>query len=307
MSRSALIGPIQHIRTTAIGQAANVAPFLKELDYLDVPELWYSTTIQSGVESLEIIPMTDQTDRFSPFLQGRIKYPNEPDVKYIFALVFLALRNSLGLPEETAIPKELNELHWFLVELLLAAHRKRNLIYFDNLPDIQKISSLLPADFLLPVKNLFSAITHSTPIVAASLSSVTLRDVALFDELITSKVFRRYERSHSLLEDNNVLVSGAIESVTDGSNLLVSTRPAILKTKRVAVSLLPITSKVIDTVFGKLPGSLAELFAKALASWLQDEKRVVIYQFPDLLQITIEARMNDLLRAKFPGSTEVQK
>jgi len=76
----------------------------------------------------------------------------------------------------------------------------------------------------------------------------------------------------------------------------------MLKTKRVAISLLPITSKVIDTVFGKLPGTLAEFFANALASWLQDERRVVIYQFPDLLRITMETRMNELMRAKFPSS-----
>src|SRR5262245_24170884 len=108
MTRTALIGPCQHITATTIGKAANVAPFLKELDFLDVPELWYSTTIQSGVESLEIISMRGQTDRFSPFLQHRIKYPNEPDSVQIFAVVHLAFLKNLGLSDETELPEELN-------------------------------------------------------------------------------------------------------------------------------------------------------------------------------------------------------
>jgi len=210
--RSALIGPIQDLRATTVAEAANVAPFLEELDYLNVPDLWYSTSIQSGVESLEVIPLSGERNRFSPFLHERIEYPRDPNVNRIFALVSLAL--SPAVSSDDKMPKELRDLHNFLVELLLAAHRKRNLIYFDRLPDIESLSSLLPLALLLPIRNLFSAITHSTPVVATSQSSVTFQEIALFEELISSKAFRQYEQSHSAFDDNTKSPQIAIDSVT---------------------------------------------------------------------------------------------
>lgn len=83
-----------------------------------------------------------------------------------------------------------------------------------------------------------------------------------------------------------------------GSRLLVAENPRLLKSKRVAITLLPVTSRLVDVVFGKLPGSIAGFFSDALRTWLQDKRRIVIYQFGDLLEVTMKARMNDLMRAK---------
>ena len=52
--------------------------------------------------------------------------------------------------------------------------------------------------------------------------------------------------------------------------------------RRAVISLLPISSKIIDTIFGKLPGGLAEIFTNLLSKWLDDNKRIVIYEFDDL-------------------------
>lgn len=48
----------------------------------------------------------------------------------VFALVHLALRNNLSKMDDDDLPTEVSRLERFLVELLLAARRKRNLIYF---------------------------------------------------------------------------------------------------------------------------------------------------------------------------------
>lgn len=152
----------------------------------------------------------------------------------------------------------------------------------------------------MPVKNLFSAISSSTPIVASSQSSIVFKDVALFEELISSRLFRQYELLQGALENSDVSLEQALDSLRLGSHRLVAQRPRLLRTKRVAISLLPVSAQVIDTVFGKLPGSLAEFFVNALSTWLQDERRVIIYQFDDLLKATMESRMNDLIKAKYP-------
>jgi hypothetical protein len=300
--RSALVGPFQEVRASAVGEAVNVQPFLEHLERLDVPDLWYSTAIQSGVESLEVVTLSNESSHLSPFLDSRIAYHQPAELIPLFALVSLALSKNIESYDPNEESDELSRLKRFLAELLLATHRKRNLIYFDRLPDVEALATMLPTDLLLPIRNLFSSIISSTPIVATSQSSVAFRDLALFEELVSSKVFRRYEANHGSLDDNNISVEEALHSIRRGSRRLVAQRPRLLKTKRVAVSLLPITSKVIDTIFGKLPGTLADFFVQALATWLQDERRLVIYQFQNLLKYTMESRMNDFLRVKFPNS-----
>jgi hypothetical protein len=101
------------------------------------------------------------------------------------------------------------------------------------------------------------------------------------------------------LDDGQIPVSVAIKTVENQSHRLVSNSPLLLKTKPVAISLLPLSSKIIDTVFGKLPGSLAEFFTSLLTKWLQDNQRLIIYQFDDLLKLTMESRMHNLFSKKF--------
>lgn len=180
-NRTALIGPFQKIGADAIGEAVNVAPFLESLQRLDVPKLWYSTTIQSGVESLEVIGEPEKNDRWPQFLAKRISYSTPSEFGQIFALVMLAFENHFGVQARNRLPAPLSKLQNFLVELLLAAHRKRNLIYFNEIPDVTSLQSLLPADLLLPFKNLILALEQSNPVVASVQSSLALQDIALFE------------------------------------------------------------------------------------------------------------------------------
>jgi hypothetical protein len=297
-TRTAIIGPFQKIKADVIGKAVNVAPFLENLQRLDVHRLWYSTTIQSGVEALEVVGEPEKEDHWPQFLAKRVSYSTPPEFVQSFALVMLAFENHFGLAPGDKLEAPVSELQNFLVELLLAAHRKRNLIYFDEMPDVTSLQSLLPTDLFLPFKNLILAVEHSTPVVASVQSALALQDIALFEELIDSKSFVDYENSHSGFDRNEVDLKKALECVRAGSRLLVAENPRLLKSRQVAISLLPVTSKLVDLVFGKLPGTLADFFTNALRTWLQDKRRIVIYQFSDLLEATMKARMNDLMRAK---------
>jgi hypothetical protein len=296
-NRTAIIGPFQKVKADVISEAVNVAPFLESLQRLDVHRLWYSTTIQSGVETLDVVGEAEKEDHWPRFLVKRVSYSTPPEFVQSFALVMLAFENHFGLDPRENVEAPVSNLRNFLVELLLAAHRKRNLIYFDEMPDVASLQSLLPAELLLPFKNLMLAIEHSNPVVASVQSSMALQDVALFEEIIDSRPFMDYENSHSSFDQSEVNLKKALERVRAGSRLLVAKNPRLLKSRQVAISLLPVTSKLVDLVFGKLPGTLADYFTNALKTWLQDKRRIVIYQFSDLLEATMKARMNDLLRA----------
>lgn len=67
-NRTAIIGPFQKVKADVISEAVNVAPFLESLQRLDVHRLWYSTTIQSGVETLDVVGEPEKEDHWPSFL-----------------------------------------------------------------------------------------------------------------------------------------------------------------------------------------------------------------------------------------------
>jgi hypothetical protein len=297
--RTALVGPFQVVRVDAVNDAANVEPFLENLPRLNVPELWYSSVIQAGVEKLELFSTIGETPIKSSILQKRITWHDSPEFTEKFFIVEHAFRNHFGVKPESDLDKSLSKLKNFIVELLLATHRKQSLVYFDQIPDTKALEKILPIDLLLPFRNLFLTLQENSPKLASVKGTLAIQDITIFEEIIAGKAFFEYEQSQRDLDDGQIPVSAAIKTVENLSHRLVSSSPLLLKTKRVAISLLPLSSKIIDTVFGKLPGSLAEFFTSLLTKWLQDNQRLIIYQFDDLLKLTMESRMHDLFSKKF--------
>ena len=295
-SRTALIGPFQQTSLRSSNDIANLKPFSKLVQPLNVLDLLYSSVIQAGVERLELARVDTAYNRkwehpadLSPFVAKRAIHKDLPEFESIGIMVLDAFNNHFGIKGWDR--QRVIELEVFIIELLLAAKCNQNLVYFSELPDVNKLEGILPIDFLLPFKNLIQTFENPSPTLALTRASVSRQDVALFEEIIVSKVFRQYERSQGELEETQVPVKAALESVRKQSYLLAAESPRLLKTKRAIVSLLPITTKIVDTVFGKLPGSLAEFFAAAFTKWLQDNRRIVIYQLGDLRHQVTLARM----------------
>jgi hypothetical protein len=305
-SRTALIGPFQQARARAINEVVNLEDFISKLPPLDVLDLWYAGVIQAGVERLDLVnsKIIDNDIRWkqdaslSPFVSKRVAHKDSPEFASAFALVYQTFQNHFGEGRTGKDQTALFELQAFLMELFLAAHYKQNLVYFSRIPALTELERVLPVDLLLPFKNLILTLENPSPSLPSTRASIAVRDVALYEEIITSKLYAQYKRSHSAFDEGGVSVNGALELVNRQGRLLAEQSPRLLKTKRTAVSLLPITSKIIDTIFGKLPGTLADFFAAALTKWLQDDRRIVIYQFGDLLEITMRARLNELERVK---------
>jgi hypothetical protein len=68
----------------------------------------------------------------------------------------------------------------------------------------------------------------------------------------------------------------------------------LLALRNASANILQITPKIVDAVFGKLPGVLAEVAAKLGISFLEERRRLVIYDFHELMYQ--EVLMPNLLR-----------
>jgi hypothetical protein len=72
----------------------------------------------------------------------------------------------------------------------------------------------------------------------------------------------------------------------------------LLYLKHLTISLLPVTPKIIDVVFGKLPGTLAEHSFKLLNDWLKEERRIVLYHFHPTFEEIVIKRLRAALGEK---------
>jgi hypothetical protein len=315
--RTALVGPFESLRLNVTDDSVNVEPFLKELPRLDVPALWYSCVLQAGIERLDIASLDfpenvtppkltrflKRNDIFPPTLSKRVAQVDTPELESIFYRVQFCLGSNLELPAKTIRKKApLLDLQAFLVELLLAAQRKQNLVCFGRLPQVSSLESILPVDFFLPFKNLLQTLERSVINLPAVKGSLSIQDINLFEQIIVGHAFRRYEQHHTILDENRRSIERAVQAIEKETRHLVTQNPRLLRTKHAIISLLPISAKIIDTIFGKLPGDLAEFCTKWLTEWLKDNKRIVIYEFADLREMTLRSRLKELEAKKINHS-----
>ena len=66
--------------------------------------------------------------------------------------------------------------------------------------------------------------------------------------------------------------------VSSGKNVF-SQNKRLLQLKKSSLSILQVTPELVDTVFGKLPGALAEISANLGIRLLESKRRIVVYDF----------------------------
>ena len=308
--RVAMLGPLQQTVVGAVHDAVNVQPFLDVLPKLSVPDVWYSSIIQSGIEKLEIPIFPNKADQdligdIIPTIESvarRVKFVPLNDLPFLSFIVTKAFENYF--PDDNSEGKDgapYAKFQLFLIELLLAARRKRNIVSVVKIPDAKTIESALPTDLHIIINSLFSTFKSHDVTVAASNIVINETNIKFFDEIIIGLVYKEYKRAHMILEGTDTPSLKAIKTIEKASISLVKRYPSLLNIKKTIVNILPITTKLIDGVFGKLPGSIAEISSKILSSWLSDNKQIIIYEFPELLKMTMRTRVSALADKKSRG------
>lgn len=171
----------------------------------------------------------------------------------------------------------IGNLKYFLFDLLVAMESHSCLLGLHEMPDVNGVGQLLPEELLSPVRNLLSTFrteSTQTPIPHAVIST---SDIRRFEEVIQTPSFLAYKRAHDELDSTRHSESKAMSEIVRTGRELVSKNASFAKLEQTAVFVLTITPKIIDTVFGRLPGVLAEAFGNSGVRILDERRRVVVY------------------------------
>jgi hypothetical protein len=276
--RSAVMGPLDSARLhgfeTAVSELMDRSFTLRRRDLL------YGSMIQAGVDQIKLVLADETTSPVSELLRARIKAPKKADPMWgrCFILVHEAFEANRKTSQAQAIPPEF----LFLVDLLYTMHRRQNMISFVGFPSPNAIR-LLPAELALPIASLLQEFQNLSPSLP-NLRSAELADVARFESVLASTMFVDYERASLAIEDNNHSLTRTLEGIRPTVERLVSKNERLLRSKQVPLLLLSITAKLIDGVFGALPGKLAGVAADLAKPFLVDGRRLVIYDFSKTLR-----------------------
>jgi len=282
--RQGFLGAFQLGALDALHEALRMAENIAGKKACDLENLFYITAFQAGIDRFLIPDIPFAEVPRSTFVSDRTKLlsPDRSDKRA------KPIRSSFDalLPPDWRKNKTFDELsvcEIFIIDLIEAMHERASFLSVSGIPDPSILEASVPRELITPFSNLVSQFENiSAPSVVPR--TVVPRDsIERLQESLTSKTFSHYVDAHAHLDREDVKVSTAINRVLDTGREVVKKSFRLLAIRRQCVSVLTFTPKLIDTIFGKLPGALSEVAAKAGIGFIQDRQRLVIYDFRDVV------------------------
>lgn len=239
---------------------------------IDIDGIFYATMIQAGVE--EFLSFNHAK---TEFLEARTSDIAE---EWLEALKRVQREVARLLPNDKKRTLQgVSPLTYFLADLSIAVEKKSAVVLMQGLPDPRWFERFVSPEFGTLVQNLLATIETDDTKLPIPKNFICADDFQAFEQTISSDLFQRYATIHRVLEDGTTPKKVAMVKVASAGRALSNSNRKILEVKKTLVSLIPVTSKIIDVVFGKLPGVLADFFGQRLSEMLKDDRRIVIYRF----------------------------
>jgi len=290
------LGPFQMGTISGLSKLIEAAEKVTGERGISMESVFYTTAFQAGIDTFVTIDM-ESAKPTSQFVADRtIFLPSK-------SRQFTELENyfSKFLPAEWQRKIEYNQvicIMCFLDDLFRAMETNSSLLLPGQLPDIEKATPLLPDELLIPISNLLSSITpHRTNSITPQ-KVVHTDDVHRLNEIIESDLFTAHSEAQSLLDNSEVPVQKGLATAFKTTKKMYSKFPTVFSMKENYLGILEFGPKLIDTVFGGLPGRISEIGSKLVQNHIESKRRIVIYDFEDtLFLIALEKAAQMLTKA----------
>ncbi len=257
---------------------ANSFGLAKDIKYHD--HLIYAAMIQGGVSQIRCCEGSLPADvARSEFLKSRVILDKDHVCYKTYREINDILQSHLIVNKNDENKQSLTILSFFLADLLYSLDTQSAFVATLPLPDIRDYQGILSPNILSVVGCLLSEIKSVNLHLPLPQFEIESSRVEVFQELLLSDIFALYSESHVALE------SSEVDEVAAQKNILakaIEVRKRFVNTidlKAATLSLIPVTTKLIDTFFGGWPASLANIFGDRLTSLLKKDKKIVIYDY----------------------------
>lgn len=284
--RRGVVGPYQLGALSGMSVALRGAERITGQRGVDLEGIFYATAFQAGVDGF-LIPDSESVSKpKSRFLLDRTNFvPRETADKHWDA-VRVAL--SKHLPKGWERDDQYSDV-WgiesFLVDLMNAMATRSCLLSPWSIPDTAQVEAVLPSELALPLSNLLGSITDLNLASPVPQLALPVEELQRFNEIITGDLFPQYVHAQGQFDNSEAPIRHVVDEAVRVGRALFLKHPRLFVLRKSCVGFLQVTPKLIDAVFGKLPGVLAEISARLGVSLLDSRRRIVIYDCRPIIEM----------------------
>lgn len=247
--------------------------------------LIYSAMIQAGIQRFRVVGGMSKQIRESQFLSSRCEEYSFDDYQQLMDSVKNALsQHAVFDLNEDSDRNKIFGLTWFLTELIFSLQTKSAMVFVLPMPNLADYVGKLSPEMLAAVRGLFQKIDPLPLNLPIPQLRVLSDDVKIFHDVISSDLFSSYAASQHLLESSGEEIESTARLILSKGKALRNGFSSVLDFKRISLSLIPVTTSLIDSVCGKFPGAIADALGNALTEALNNKRRLTIYNYGDAHQ-----------------------
>jgi hypothetical protein len=247
--------------------------------------LFCASLMQAGATQF-VIPGGDPAAfTSSTYLQGKIRNTRNQNADTTWARVHDAFEPYFGSKREerSAEVAAATRLQYLVADLARSLAGGTSMALVAPLPDLTSAAKVLPPDIVLPARALITAIASAPAVVPVPTASIAKKDVALIAELLQSDAYTAYQEAHDELGASEQPPRTAIGHISARARALSRAAGKHVGLAERVISFLPASAKLVEDVWGKVPGVLAEALVKPLEVFLTARTRLVVYRFDTVL------------------------
>lgn len=253
---------------------------VKDDNYND--RLIFTAMVQAGVKKIRLVGGEHSTILNSEFMKGRYLAFSLEEYFKIFNEVENTIKGNVIVDANDGVRNEIWSLTWFLSELIFALRTKSSMVSVLPFPKVDDYIGLFRPQFISSIGVLFEKISVVNLKLPVPQKEILSSDIKKFNEVINSDLFGSYSLAHEELEFSDSDDLKIIANIEDKAFLLRNYFESFIDIKKLSMSIIPITVKVIDDVCGKIPGAFANVLGNALSQALSDTRRITIYDYGDV-------------------------
>jgi hypothetical protein len=288
MSRSLILTPFEHGYLAALNEVYNNGPLSEKASPIDIPHLLLSALTMAGVDT--VYSMGSLQNSETKLVK---KIATKTSVKK-WNEVYDKTNDAFDLLKTKVVNKETNagldDLKHKVSQLLFSLKTNSGILTFSNFLEI-KHQDKLPLELVIPLKMLMESIQTKGALLPIVKYETDKTDVRRFIDILQSKEFYSYKEAQSEIELNKSLTNKTIKLIEKAGKDLYNKNSAQLNLRENFIKAMPVSSKVIELFFGKLPGILTDFAGSVMSDYLQLNKSIPIYYCEPILDELLETRL----------------
>lgn len=187
--------------------------------------------------------------------------------------------------------KEVRKLEYLLADLCVCLRQNVSLLFPAPISEPESLRGILPPELLLPASRLLSAMGALPTAGPLPRYELQKTDVRIYNEIVHSGLFHEFSEAHVPLSDQEAASDTVLHRLRQAAARVQEEFAAELRLSRISVSLLPLVPKFIEETIGSFPGKVAEHFTKLADPWLENRKRLVVYDSSETLTEIFQSAM----------------